>query len=315
VQQIREQLGISREPVESELRLWEGRNGVGRMVASFGPEEFERVRSSVEAEMAALCRRSDDAAGMVDGVAVDGVAVDGVAVDGPVRDGAVADGVVAPLALDGRLAAQALVSRLTSGGTGPVGRPSITLVVDAGTLRHGAHAASVCETGGGLPLAVEAARRCACDAVIRKVVVDERGVPVNVGRRFRTATDAQWAALRTMYTGCAWFGCDAPLSWCQAHHVIHWTPPANGPTDLANLVPLCARHHHLAHEGGWQLVLEPDRSLHLHQPDGTRWRTARPDRLTAERRRRPPSADTSSGGSDAGCPPAADSGNGGAAAA
>ena len=277
VQQIRDRLGISREPVESELRLWEGRNGVGRMVASFGPEEFERVRTSVEAEMAALCRRTDDGA----------------------------DGVVAPLALDGRLAAQALVSRLTSGGTGPVGRPSITLVVDAATLLHGPHAGTVCETGGGLPLPVEAARRCACDAVIRKVVVDERGVPIDVGRRFRTATDAQWAALRTMHTGCAWFGCDAPLSWCQAHHVIHWTPPANGPTDLANLVPLCGRHHHLAHEGGWHLVLDPDRALHLHQPDGVRWRTTRPDRLTAERRRRPPSADTGSadtgsGGSGAG---------------
>lgn len=110
-----------------------------------------------------------------------------------------------------------------------------------------------------------------------------------VGRRSRTATDAQWAALRSMYTGCGWFCCDRPLDWCQAHHVVEWSPPANGPTDLANLIPLCSRHHHLAHEGGWRLVLDADRALHLHQPDGARWRTARPDRLTAGRGR--PSAE------------------------
>lgn len=270
IQRVREQLGTNREAPESELRLWEGRGGVGRLSGSFAPEDFELIRSAVEAEMSRLCRQADEAA------------------ETP-------DGVVEPTPLDGRLTARALVSRLTApSSAAPVGLPSITLVVDAATLLDGeAHDATVCETDGGLPVPVATAQRCACDAVIRKVVLDERGVPLDVGRRFRTATDAQWAALRTLYTGCAWYGCDRPLSWCQAHHVIHWTPPQNGPTDLANLVPLCSRHHHLAHEGGWQLVLEPDRALHLHQPDGTRWRTARPHRageapdcpLTADRRR------------------------------
>ncbi len=260
---IKERVGTSREPVQSELRLWQGRNGVGRLVGSFSPEDYERISSRLAAEMAALCRRSDGSA-------------------------EVADGVSEPVPLDERLAAQALVDLVTGAGVSSVGRPSVTLVVDATTLLDEPHLGGVCETGGGMPVPVETARRCACDAVIRKVVLDDRGVPIDVGRRFRTATDAQWAALRSMYTGCGWFGCDRPLDWCQAHHVIEWSPPANGPTDLANLVPLCSRHHHLAHEGGWRLVLDADRALHLHQPDGTRWRAARPDRLPAGRGRPSP---------------------------
>ncbi len=254
MQRVRDQAGTSREPVVSELRLWQGRHGVGRLVATFSPEDYERVSSRVAAEMAALCRRSDGAA-------------------------EVADGVVPPMALDDHLAARALVDVVSGGGVSATGRPSITLVVDPATLLDGPHPGSVCETGAGVPVPAETARRCACDAVIRRVVRDERRVPIDVGRRFRTATDAQWAALRAMYTGCAWFGCDRPLEWCQAHHVVEWSPPANGPTDLANLLPLCSRHHHLAHEGGWRVVLDPDRALHLHQPDGTRWRTALPNRL------------------------------------
>ena len=284
VQRIRDQVGTGREPVESELRLWQGRNGVGRLVANFSPEDYERVSARVAAEMAALCRESDQSA-------------------------EAADGVVAPVALDDRLAARALVNLVSGSSVSSVGRPSITLVVDAHTLLDGLHPGSVCDTGGGSPVSVETARRGACDAVIRKVVLDERQVPIEVGRRFRTATDAQWAALRSIYTGCGWFGCDRPLDWCQAHHVIEWSPPANGPTDLANLVPLCSRHHSLAHEGGWGLVLDADRSLRLHQPDGTLWRTGRPDRLVTGAGC-PPSADNggAGGAGEGGCPPPQDNG-------
>jgi hypothetical protein len=42
----------------------------------------------------------------------------------------------------------------------------------------------------------------------------------------------------------------------------------HGSTDVDNLVPLCSRHHHLVHEGGWQLVLEPDRTLTVIRPGG-----------------------------------------------
>jgi predicted restriction endonuclease len=41
-----------------------------------------------------------------------------------------------------------------------------------------------------------------------------------------------------------------------------------GATDLANLLPLCSRHHHLVHEGGWRLSLDHERTLTIIRPDG-----------------------------------------------
>jgi len=40
-------------------------------------------------------------------------------------------------------------------------------------------------------------------------------------------------------------------------------------TDDSNLVPICTKHHHLVHEGGWQLHLAPDRTLTVTRPGGT----------------------------------------------
>ncbi len=58
--------------------------------------------------------------------------------------------------------------------------------------------------------------------------------------------------MNARFDSCGWSGCDRPVSWTQAHHIVHWT--RGGPTDLANLVPLCYRHHWMVHEGGWSLV-------------------------------------------------------------
>jgi hypothetical protein len=45
----------------------------------------------------------------------------------------------------------------------------------------------------------------------------------------------------------------------HAHHVRYWDN--GGPTDLANLVLVCSRHHTLIHQHGFQLALTPDRTL------------------------------------------------------
>ena len=52
-------------------------------------------------------------------------------------------------------------------------------------------------------------------------------------------------------------------------HVSYWRN--GGRTDIRNLLPLCSRHHHLAHEGSWQLTLDPEsRALTVIKPGGTR---------------------------------------------
>jgi hypothetical protein len=43
---------------------------------------------------------------------------------------------------------------------------------------------------------------------------------------------------------------------CNVHHIDYWEN--GGATDLNNMVPLCSRHHHAAHEGGWKLQLNPE---------------------------------------------------------
>jgi hypothetical protein len=42
---------------------------------------------------------------------------------------------------------------------------------------------------------------------------------------------------------------------CNVHHIDYWEN--GGFTDLNNMVPLCSRHHHATHEGGWKLTLNP----------------------------------------------------------
>jgi hypothetical protein len=54
---------------------------------------------------------------------------------------------------------------------------------------------------------------------------------------------------------------------------VRWWWEHHGPTDLANLAPVCETHHHLVHEGGWRLTLDRDRVATWTRPDGTVWHT------------------------------------------
>ena len=175
------------------------------------------------------------------------------------------------------LAAQAAFELLTGRSGRPGGLPHIGVIVDWETFSNGDHAHSVRETTAGHPVSPDAVSRLACNAVVQPVVLDDQGVPLRVGRRRRTATDAQWLAVRAIYRSCAWHSCDRPLSWCQLHHVHEWEH--GGPTDLCNLVPLCSEHHHAVHEGGWTLKLWTDRRLDMLDPQGAVQATSHPDRV------------------------------------
>ncbi len=69
-----------------------------------------------------------------------------------------------------------------------------------------------------------------------------------------------------LYRTCAL--CDVPFEHTQIHHIT-WYGRDHGTTDIDNLLPLCSRHHHLVHEGGWTLHLAPDRTLTVIAPGGT----------------------------------------------
>ncbi len=80
-----------------------------------------------------------------------------------------------------------------------------------------------------------------------------------------------------MYRTCAIGDCDVPFEHCEIHHITPWE--LGGLTDLANLIPTCARHHHQIHDLAWVLDLTPQRVLTVRQPDGTVIANSGPDVL------------------------------------
>lgn len=151
------------------------------------------------------------------------------------------------------------------------------LVTDAAVV------GAICETVDGNPLPVSTVRRLCCEAELFPVVIGTQGEVLDVGRTMRLATPAQRKALASMYTCCGFPGCTVALRYTQGHQVTDWTAH-RGPTNLANLLPLCDEHHHLVHEGGWQLELHTDRAITVTRPDGT----VHYEGTSLDRRRPPP---------------------------
>jgi HNH endonuclease len=96
-------------------------------------------------------------------------------------------------------------------------------------------------------------------ALLPPVLAGAPSEPLDVGRASRVVQPGQRSALAVRDGGCVFPGCDRPLAWCEAHHLIHWLD--GGPTDLANLALLCRAHHRAIHEGGWRLARAPDGRL------------------------------------------------------
>ena len=152
----------------------------------------------------------------------------------------------------------------------------ITVIVDYATATSGEfHDHSVCETSYGADLPPASVQRLLCNGRITPIFVDANGNPFNLGRTVRHANRSQRRALRALYRSCGFPGCDVGFWRCEMHHILPWE--LGGPTDLTNLIPICSRHHHVVHEGGWQLHLAPDRTLTVTEPNGNTFGTARPD--------------------------------------
>jgi len=101
---------------------------------------------------------------------------------------------------------------------------------------------------------------------IHALVVDTLGVPLDLGREQRYANRAQRRALARRDGGCVFPGCDAPVGWCDAHHIVDWDD--GGPTDLPNLAYLCRYHHGITHRQGWTMVATDDQRFTWTTPSG-----------------------------------------------
>jgi uncharacterized protein DUF222 len=129
---------------------------------------------------------------------------------------------------------------VTSGGD----KPHITVTVDYHMLTG---ELNKLPEMGGVAVTPETLRQLTCDAGIIPMVLGSDSEPLDVGRKTRTIPPAIRRAIEHLYDGCAWPGCDAPLSWCDIHHKIHWAD--GGETCLNNLCPYCRKHHTALHNG------------------------------------------------------------------
>ena len=84
-------------------------------------------------------------------------------------------------------------------------RQQIVVHVDAETLKH-SHAGR-CELEHGPSIAAETARRLSCDASVIRIIENEQGEPLDVGRKTRTIPPAIRRALNARDKGCRFPGC------------------------------------------------------------------------------------------------------------
>jgi hypothetical protein len=114
--------------------------------------------------------------------------------------------------------------------------------------------------GGNLdgygPLGPDAMARLLCDADICRIVRRGASEILDVGRTTKRWPVATRRAIVARDRHCRFPGCDRPAPWCQAHHVEFWGLH-DGDTVVPNGVLLCSYHHHLVHEGGWNLSMDP----------------------------------------------------------
>jgi hypothetical protein len=162
--------------------------------------------------------------------------------------------------------------------------PSVQVIVDERTLKGEPVTdeqdlrTRVCKYQDGEPLSLVTLSRYLCGARVHRLVISAEGEVLDAGKDIRLANRAQNRALRYRHDGhCGFPGCTAPVDWCETHHIERWDPDPStttGGTDLRVLIPLCRYHHHGVHEGGFLLVLQPDRTVTAYRP---------PDPLTGER--------------------------------
>ncbi len=144
-------------------------------------------------------------------------------------------------------------------------RPHVNLVVDTDKRTSGDPTAG--RTSDGVPLDPATIERTLCDASIHRVAMRGRSTILDYGTATRTIPAPLFNTLVVRDRHCRWAGCDRPPSWCEGHHVHHWEH--GGPTRPDNLILLCSRHHHRAHQPGWHVKLLPDATLHITTPTGT----------------------------------------------
>lgn len=138
-----------------------------------------------------------------------------------------------------------------------------------------AFASMRCETGRGTPLHPHDVLRATLGGHVRRVIVDARSVPIDMGRKRRLFTGAAREAAKLLVRRCDHAGCDLPEEFCDVDHITEWHD--GGPTDQDNAGAGCSHHNTVKHKRrtttrrdihGQRYTVRPDGSIIL--PVGAR---------------------------------------------
>lgn len=139
-------------------------------------------------------------------------------------------------------------------GNSGAGRPTVIVTVEAESLFGDADAGLVANQLGAGPIPESMLDDYVRSGSIAAVLRDLNGSPLWFGRSRRRASDAQFLALAVRDRGCVL--CRAGVQRCEAHHVMPWTAPAQGRTDIDQLALLCERCHRDLHHRNHTLNVE-----------------------------------------------------------
>jgi hypothetical protein len=118
---------------------------------------------------------------------------------------------------------------------------------------------------GRADLPLDTVKRLLCDGSLVTLVEDERGSPLDIGRKQRTVSTALKRALYSRDRRCTFPGCQRQR-YLAAHHLHHWVN--GGETSAENLALICTYHHRLLHEGAFKVQREADGQLRFQRADG-----------------------------------------------
>ena len=134
-----------------------------------------------------------------------------------------------------------------------VDRAVVNALCDVDVLAQ--RARGTAELEGGFPISAETARRLACEAGLARIITRGASEVLDVGRKTRQWTTAQRRAIAYRWGGrCGFLGCGYRIT--EIHHCNPWGH--EGETNLDCGVPLCKFHHHLVHEGHWNVSYDPN---------------------------------------------------------
>jgi hypothetical protein len=99
-----------------------------------------------------------------------------------------------------------------------------------------------CGTDSGIPVPPDAVFQATMQGYVRRIVVDDDGVVLDMGRTRRLFTGAARAAVKLMASHCGHLGCTVSSRHAQIDHMDEWERD-QGPTDVANGRPRCNGHN------------------------------------------------------------------------